>query len=167
MSNEEELQNSALSALGLTSEQVTNVDRQLRDRPEARDPRVCICGHSFSRHYMAGGVSICKPSKMKCKCTYPMYVLETNDTRAFLRKTSGSGAFHALSRGIAATENHGKKIKWLIPVPIECFECGSTTGVTITPVSENKIPIEVESSRNAFLCISCRNQKKMNPLEEV
>jgi hypothetical protein len=162
-----EEQQSALSALGLTSEQVQNVDKQLRDRPEIRDPRVCICGHSFHRHYLAGGTTLCKPSKMKCKCTYPIYVLETNDTRAFLRKTSGSGAFHALSRGIAATEKRGKLIKWLIGVPIECFECGSTTGVTVTPVSENKIPVEVESARNAFLCIECRTHKKPTLVEEV
>jgi hypothetical protein len=98
----------ALAAMGMDLNEVLEIDSVLRTRPAKRDGRICLCGHGLSKHQDLGGYILCKPSKMDCPCKKIRAVIDTDDTRPFLRRTSGAGPLHALSRGLAALAQSGR-----------------------------------------------------------
>jgi hypothetical protein len=91
-------------------------------------------------------------------------VIEVPNTRYFMRKSLGSGAKHALVRGVAAAieasspEEFEERRTWLVP-PI-CDKCKVES--KYFPVRINKLGYAVNDSDlddgyYAFLCELCRN----------
>lgn len=146
-----------LAALGVSLEEVLEADSELRTRPAKRDGRICICGHSITKHkfdkYL--GVYECKPSRMHCPCKEARPVLEAEDTRPFLRRTQGSGAMHALSRGLAALVASGKTAEWTIDMV--CDRCGEESSELLpVPVTKNGMASIEPTGIDKLICSSCR-----------
>lgn len=147
----------ALSALGMTAEEVLKVDDSLRTRPQQRDGRICICGHGASKHTIYEGIVSCKPSKMDCPCKSLRPVLEADDTRPFLRRTQGAGAMHALSRGLAALISKGKSAEWIIP--LVCDKCKEPSGnLSPIPITKNFVAVDYATGIDTLLCPTCREE---------
>ncbi len=148
----------ALAMLGITAEEAVETDERLTRKP-SRDKRVCLCGHAVNKHSTDAGLVICVPSRYNCPCKNIRPVIEVEDTRLFLRKTSGPGAEHALTRGLAASFSADKGVEWL-ETP-KCDKCG----IEATPAGDVKInPVAVTEFRSisyeatgydALLCDSC------------
>lgn len=146
----------ALSALGLTVEEVAEIDHALMTR-SPRDNRICLCGHGVSKHTEMAGVVNCKPSAMDCPCKKIRPVIETNDTRMFLRSTQGGGAMHALSRGLSALAMAGKSATWLIE--LKCDRCGAVDEVVVpVPITSNGHSANKATGFDALLCPNCRDE---------
>ena len=145
-----------LDALGLSLEEVLEADRKITGATKKgrRDRRVCMCGHAVGRHSEYAGNMTCKPSAMLCPCKAIKPVLEADDIRPFLRKTEGSGAMHALTRGIAAAVSSGKEVVWLIE--IKCDKCGSTESVVPAAVTQNGFLKDSATGFDVLLCHGCR-----------
>lgn len=145
----------ALSALGMDLDEVVKIDAGLRTRPAQRDGRVCICGHSVTKHIEIGGGWSCKPSKMNCPCKKCRPVLDADDTRPFLRKTQGPGPEHALSRGLAALLQGGKDAEWIID--LICDRCKEPNNSLVpVPVTKDGRPTDTSTGYDALLCPDCR-----------
>lgn len=147
----------ALAAMGLTPDEVAEADRKITAKTKAgnRDRRICVCGHAVSKHTTYSGILTCKPSALLCPCKKINPVLESSDTRVFLRKTEGAGAMHALSRGIYAAIQSGKDVKWI--VDLKCDRCASTeSNVVPVPVTQSGYSAEYATGFDALLCPSCR-----------
>lgn len=147
----------ALAAMGLSIDEVAKADKEITARTKAgnRDRRVCLCGHGVSKHTNFAGTLTCKPSAMFCKCKKIRPVLETSDTRIFLRKTEGAGAMHALSRGIFAAVKAGRDVEWT--VELKCDKCGSTQGPIVpSPVTQSGMSTSEATGFDALLCGECR-----------
>lgn len=145
----------ALLALGLDADEVMSVDESLRDRPAVRDGRICLCGHGVTRHNKETGY--CLPSKMGCPCMKLRPVIDTEDTRPFMRKTQGMGSLHALSRGLAAVAMKGKEAHWIIE--LVCDKCGEFNDSIIpVPVSKQGVVMNEATGLDFLLCPNCRGQ---------
>jgi hypothetical protein len=87
-------------------------------------------------------------------------VLEVSNTKYFLKKTTGSGELHALTRGIRALSKvENSTIKWL--VERTCLLCGCTTEQDrIIPAvfNSDKTLKQTEGSigYDDFVCQKCR-----------
>lgn len=149
----------ALEAMGLTLDEVEKVDEELRSetRRKDRDPRICLCGHPIARHTVVNGAVYCKPTRMECPCKNVRPVLEADDVRKFLRKTSGSGALHALTLGILAHAQEGKSVKWT--VDLVCDRC-KTADENVVPaaVTQQGRATNVPIGYDALLCPMCRTE---------
>jgi hypothetical protein len=144
-----------LEALGLTVDDVEKADQEKREKGP-RDRRVCVCGHGVSRHTNAHGAIYCKPARMECPCKKIQPVLETNDTRPFLRKTDGMGAQHALARGIKEAITRGKSVKWLIDMVCWNPNCGKTvTKLTPVPMTQRGTISGTATGFDVMLCDEC------------
>jgi hypothetical protein len=147
----------ALEMMGISIEEALEVDKQLTDKHKSKkkDSRICICGHAVVKHTVYGGVVACKPSALTCPCKKVRSVLEAEDTRYFLRKTAGSGAMHALSRGIINSIKTHKSVTWIIP--LECDRCGrSENNVVPVPVTQSGYATDEATGYDALLCPDCR-----------
>jgi len=149
----------------LDADLVNQMNDIYRAEPRSHKREICACGHAISRHRYdtQNNVWLCKPGQLACDCGHRMAVIEVPNTRYFMRKSQGSGAKHALPRGIAASiEALGEKFeaerKWLIP-PV-CGRCGTES--KYFPVRVNaagRILDDTESPAivlTAFLCPECR-----------
>lgn len=146
----------ALEQLGMTIEDVNEVDDSLRTRPAVRDGRICLCGHGVSRHSVNTiGQVLCTPSKMTCPCLKVRPVLDVEDTRPFLRRTQGSGQNHALIRGLARVIEQGKRAEWIETPACDMPDCGSTVGVIPVPLTESGFPVSEPTGYNVFMCREC------------
>lgn len=146
----------ALAMLGITAEEVEAADEALREKGP-RDRRICACGHGIARHMDDYGSVYCKPSRMECPCKKVRPVLETNDTRAFLRRTDGMGVQHALTRGIVAAMKRGRSVKWL--VELKCDRCGQSADKVIpAPVTQRGIAVDHATGFDALLCAKCSTE---------
>lgn len=130
------------------------------------DRRVCSCGHGMSRHKFnpIANSHSCMPGRLSCPCLVPTAVLDTPNTRYFMRKNQGSGTKHALSMGYAASkaalgDAFSDKVKWLIEP--KCQFCGTETKyypVRVTPKGQVLFDTdEIEYGVTAFLCEECRD----------
>ncbi len=145
----------ALEAMGMSVDEVLMVDDVLRTRPAVRDGRICLCGHSMTKHLVIDGIVSCKPSKMDCPCKNCRPVIDTEDTRPFLRRTQGAGPEHALSRGLAALAMRNKNAQWIID--LECDMCKQHSSQLIpVPVTQSGIAVDYATGYDALLCPSCR-----------
>lgn len=148
----------ALRMMGMTPEEVDEADAELIEKKSHPTNRqICICGHAIARHTVTHGAVYCKPARMECPCKKPHAVLETSDSRLFIRKTDGGGPLHALSRGIRMAMTKGKSVTWLIEM--RCDRCGETADRMIpTPVSQRGIATDYATGYDALLCPSCREE---------
>ena len=147
----------ALEMMGISIEEALEVDNKLteQNRSRKKDSRICICGHAVVKHTVYGGVVACKPSALTCPCKKVRSVLEAEDTRYFLRKTAGSGAMHALSRGIINSIKTHKSVEWIIP--LACDRCGrSENNVVPVPVTQSGYAADEATGFDALLCPECR-----------
>ncbi len=148
----------ALALLGISAEEAVETDEKLTRKP-SRDKRICLCGHAVNKHSTDAGLVICVPSRYNCPCKNIRAVVQAEDTRLFLRKTSGPGAEHALTRGLAASFSADKGVEW-IETP-KCDKCG----IEATPAGDVRIsPVAVTEYRtvsneatgyDALLCDTC------------
>ena len=145
----------ALAALGIDPTEAIAIEMSRTKKP-VRDNRVCICGHAVARHKVDeySGLMECKPSRLHCPCTNVRPVLEVEDTRLFLRGTSGPKNEHALVRGMTALAMSGKEAKWIEPP--KCDRCDTAQGPIVpVPISKsNKVAYEA-TPLNAMLCETC------------
>lgn len=145
----------ALAALGIDPEEAIAVDKE-KTKKATRDDRICICGHAVSRHKVDpySGIIECIPSRMRCPCQTPRPVLIAEDTRLFLRGTTGPKSEHALVRGMAALAMAEKECSW-IDEP-KCDKCGTAEG-PIFPVALTKnLKVAYEMTPiNQLLCNAC------------
>lgn len=149
----------ALAVLGIDIDLAIADNKKIQETGP-RDNRICVCGHGVNKHDPAGLIQ-CKPNALVCKCKVARPVLETTDTRLFLRKTEGFGSKHALSRGITglyltnAKKNTNKSITWLIP--LACDRCKKDSPKLIpTPLTLHaKTVATIDTGLNALLCEDC------------
>ena len=126
-----------------------------------QDGRVCLCGHTMKSHSdgtYTQGVLKCQGLKDTCSCRAPRAVVESSNGRYFLKKTHGSGGFHALTQGIDAAIKAGYEVTW-IGEP-KCDKCG-TVGKTTPCVmrQDGRIaPDEFDTGVYALLCLTCRSE---------
>ena len=148
-----------LQAMGISAEEVLEVEEELKDhgRPRRSDPRICLCGHAVARHTVANGITYCKPSRMECPCKSCRPVLECADTRKFLRRTSGGGKMHALTLGIGSHVASGKSVKWIID--LACDRCKENdNNVVPVPVTQTGRATSHATGYDALLCRQCRTE---------
>lgn len=147
-----------LAAMGITLEEAIRVDKELTEKNKksrSRDSRICVCGHGMGKHNFYAGLVECKPTAMRCPCKKPKPILDTTDTRFFLRKTEGGGILHALSRGIASALAGGHEVNW-IEQP-SCDKCKTTEGpIQPVPVTQSGVIVDYATGFDAMLCYSCR-----------
>lgn len=147
----------ALLAMGIDPDEAAQVDLELRGKSGVRDNRICLCGHGVSKHLQMSGAVYCKPSRMECPCKVVRPVLEAEDTRAFLRKTVGAGAMHALARGLSSLRERGKSGSWI--VDLKCDRCGSEESPIVpVPVTKNGVAVSEATGYDALLCVACRQE---------
>lgn len=145
----------ALLAIGLDPDEVIAIDQTVSKRTRRKDNRICICGHGVGRHQETAGRHMCNPSAMRCMCRTFRPVLEAEDSRIFLRETLGPGKLHALSRGIAASAEKGKKVEWI--VNLTCDRCqDEEKKVLPIPLTENGYVASYPTATTALLCQDCR-----------
>jgi hypothetical protein len=146
----------ALAMMGLTTEDVDDADAELLEKKKhGVDRQICACGHAMSRHTVVHGAVFCKPARMECPCKHVRPVIETEDTRMFIRKTDGAGSAHALSRGIRAAAEKGKSVAWI--VDLVCDRCGTANNrVVPVPVTQNGHATSHATGYDALLCPECR-----------
>lgn len=146
----------ALAMMGLTPEDIDAADQDMLERRRHEvDRQVCACGHGMARHTIVHGVVMCKPARMECPCKKARPVIETSDTRMFIRKTDGAGAAHALSRGIRAAVEKGKDVEWC--VDLVCDRCGQTSASIVpVPVTQSGHATSRATGYDALLCPDCR-----------
>jgi len=147
----------ALAQIGMTVDELKKAEEELSQvRPNrGRDNRICVCGHRMSAHTVVGGAAFCRPTKMECPCKKPRPVIEAQDTRCFNYKTSGSGALHALARGMLACVEREKSFKWIIP--LVCDRCGSAAERLVPcAVTQRGQAVSYATGYDALLCEECR-----------
>jgi hypothetical protein len=143
-----------LAEMGIGMDEALEADASVRYK-QGRDSRICLCGHPMGRHNVVGGIVMCKPNKMDCPCKKARAVLEAEDTRKFVRKTVGSGKFHALGLGLVSSAVAGKSVKWIIEMV--CDKCGEESEVlSPTPVTQNGFLSGEVTGYDVLLCSSCR-----------
>lgn len=147
------------------SADVKEINDIYRIDPRSRNRNICICGHSTSRHRFDASLNIhiCKPGQLACPCIAMRAVIDVPNTRYFMRKSVGSGAKHALVRGVSASiealgaEEFEEKRTWLVPAECDiCHEPAKYYPVRIalggTPISDN----DPDTGVYAFMCEKCR-----------
>lgn len=150
---------SVLESMGMTLDEVREVDDALRAKPRERDGRICACGHPVGRHADIAGLVLCKPTRMACPCKRIRAVLDVSDTRPFLRKTAGPGPEHALSRGLRGLVDGraGATAEWV--VDLECDRCGAEGPVTPAPVTSTGLVVREPTGHDALLCSACLEEQ--------
>lgn len=144
----------AFAAMGIDLAEVLEADKSVLGKRE-KDNRICICGHPMARHTQVAGITMCKPSRMDCPCKKARAVVEVSDMRPFLRKTEGSGAMHALTRGMAQLASVGKQAKWI--VPLVCDRCQKEHNqVYPCAVTQQGVAAKRATGYDALLCAECR-----------
>jgi hypothetical protein len=141
-----------LAGMGIDADEAIETDRRLKSKPR-RDPRICICGHAVNKHVPESGA--CEPTKYKCPCRHVHAVITVDDTRLFLRKTTGPGSEHALVRGMAALAEAGKDCEWIEGAQV-CKKCGAEGAGRVVPTnSAMTVALNEHSAYNMLLCNSC------------
>lgn len=144
-----------LNEMGIDPDEAIRVDKQLTSRPRG-DKRICLCGHSVSRHDLTLDRPSCIVGKQFCPCRKIQPVLVVEDTRPFIRKTDGASVLHALTRGIAAAAEKGHAVEKIEGAWV-CHRCGqSDVRLSPVPVSSNGVAMQTATGYDALLCDDCR-----------
>lgn len=149
----------------LDLDEVSMANAAYKQEPRSLDRRICICGHAMSRHHFNDytGGHYCKPGQLSCPCATPRPVIEVPNTRYFMRKSHGSGAKHALPRGIVASmealgeEEFTSKRVWLIEQ--KCDVCKQETKLYPVRVSQDGHYLtddKEDQGLTYFWCAECR-----------
>jgi hypothetical protein len=146
--------NNALSMFDFSEDDVAEALDKRTDNAQKKDGRICACGHAVKRHREVRGISICQPSAMNCMCRYLRAVVETDDIRFFLQKTTGKGQFHALSMGMASAIKAGKEVKWAVS-PVVCDYCKEPGKLLPVPVTQQSVFVDREAENTVLLCRDC------------
>ena len=134
---------------------VTEAIEESRKSNTERNKQICVCGHPIRRHGKnLRGELYCHPNALYCPCKEQRAVLTAQDTRVFLRKTSGGAMLHALTRGLATCVERGIEVEWLISMT--CDKCKTETKVVPVPVHQNGAIANDDTGHNALLCNNCR-----------
>lgn len=126
---------------------------------ERKSRFVCACGHSMNYHTEIGGMHVCRPTKMRCRCTNPRSVLDVEDLRQFTYTTFGYGSEHALGRGMTASVVKGKAVKWVEETPL-CDSClkvvvGSPIAVSLDTRGEIPRLVKESGQVDKLVCEEC------------
>ena len=126
---------------------------------QARDGRICSCGHPVSKHstISSTGETSCKPGLLLCKCEYLYPVIEVPNTRYFMRKSLGNGADHALMLGIAAANkaNPFPEVEMVFLIEGRCQFCQKEAKVAPAHSTKSKIIMHEPTTHNVMLCEDC------------
>ena len=146
---------SAFDFLDLSEDEANEAFEQV-EKYGNRDGRICICGHTMKFHAFIShrGVYKCNAQKQTCPCRNPRAVLESSNTRVFIRKTHGAGGLHALTQGITAALKVGATVEWLIDQ--QCDKCGKETAVAPAPVTQDGRVASEATGWDKMLCRECR-----------
>jgi hypothetical protein len=152
---------SGADMFGIDEEEVKSINEALAGNPRRNDRRICVCGHSFSRH--DAETNVCNPVSFECACKRKHPILEVKNTRYFIARSIGSGEGHALVRGYMASkdaiENFDESVKWIAELKCENNKCGKPT--KLYPVRTDEYGYRLYDSDddrgiNAILCEDCR-----------
>ena len=146
-----------LADMGIELEEVIKASEEIKQR-KPRDRRICLCGHGIARHSEFGGREACSALHYNCKCRKAIPILTAEDIRPFICRTEGSGALHALSRGIAAAAKRGQGIEW-VEENRYCHSCetaGEALRLTPVAITNNGFVTDQDTGYNALLCPECR-----------
>lgn len=162
---------SFLDAFDVSQEKLEIIDKAIAQDPRQNDKRICICGHSMSRHKISDvtGKMECVPARFTCPCKRKHPVIEVPNTKYFLSRTNGHGEKHALTRGIYLSQkslgdDFDKSAKWLVELKCENPSCGKET--KLFPVMCDSDAYRIYETRpdgenpdqgfTFFYCESCR-----------
>lgn len=144
----------SLEALGVTLTEMHSYLTALKTGIGNPDRYICICGHQMARHEVSGGISSCVVSRSWCACNEPIAVLDPEQVNPFRFTTTGFGKKHALTKGIYALMQIGKKADWIIE--ISCFRCKKKDHpIMPTPLNHNLKITYSSGSKNVLLCEEC------------
>jgi hypothetical protein len=143
------------SFMDFTLEEAIEADESV-ETGRTRDGRVCVCGHPMTRHVFVAGLVFCKPTRMECPCKEQRAVIDTTDTRSFLRKTAGQGPLHALGRGLQNAIKAGHKVDWLIDM--KCDRCETEGPIAPVAVSQRGVAMDEATGYDKLLCKQCRTE---------
>lgn len=152
-----------MKTLGYTEEEAVAALEAANTLVSGKTGVVCVCGHPMGRHDVelgmgAGGDAPCTAGKNNCPCRTPRAVVRVENARGFLRKTSGSGPFHALGLGITDAIIKGQSVEWL--VEMVCDGCGeeveSLAPAALEVAGGQAVVVNRPSKMNALLCTKCR-----------
>jgi len=120
-----------------------------------RNKQICVCGHPIARHKLDDRKNLhCQPNALYCPCKEKRAVLTAQDTRLFLRRTTGGALLHALTRGLASCAERGIEVEWIIPMV--CDKCHTQTKLVPVPVTEYDTVANEDTGKNALFCNNCR-----------
>jgi hypothetical protein len=147
---------SAFDKLGVTKDDAKDALERIQEESGRKDGRICICGHSNGRHRIGyAGLMTCQAAKQFCPCKQVRLVVSASDTRPFLRKSSGGDGFHALIQGIAAAEEKGIDVEWLVEP--KCDKCGGSDGISVVTVDASGFELTESKGYDIFVCSQCRS----------
>lgn len=150
--NEESMKN--LAKTGISLEDIQKVSEILKTT-RTKDNRVCVCGHTMSKHNRAeNGVITCRPSALSCLCKRMHPVLKSDNIRPFMRKTSGHRMEHALMLGIAKCIEIGATFEWLED-PLTCERCKKETVVFPVCLTSQGFKAPDSMGYDHLLCDDC------------
>jgi hypothetical protein len=134
----------------------TEVEEEMERVTAAAKARgtVCMCGHPSGRHTEEVGVYSCSAGKYTCPCKKLKPVIEVDNARIFLRKTTGPGTQHALAQGMLSAIKAGQEISWLIEQ--KCDKCDVPGAVAPCPVNQRGVVMDEATGYDVLLCRDCR-----------
>ena len=145
----------------INEEEVNSINAGLAANPRTNDRRICICGHSMSRHSKTSNA--CRPVSFDCPCKRRVPIIEVKNTRYFIARSIGSGEGHALSRGYVASKNaipdFEESVKWIAELKCENERCGKPTNLYPVRTDEYGFRLHRDNEDrgvNAILCETCR-----------
>lgn len=142
---------------GLPIDTLLDYNENIKTSRKAPDNRVCLCGHSVNAHNAFEGVVDCRPSKYQCPCKKLKPVIQVENLRIFIRRTSADTRGHALTLGMLESIKRNFKFEWLIDVA--CDRCGETDGrIGPCAVSRDGIISYTATGYDAMLCQNCQDQ---------
>lgn len=150
-----------LDMFGINKEEAISINEALAANPRRNDRRICICGHSFSRHDAV--TNVCNPVSFECACKRKHAVIEVKNTRYFIARSIGSGEGHALVRGYMASQaaipDFDDSVVWLAELKCENKKCGKPT--MLYPVRTDEYGYRLYDSDDdrgvsGILCEECR-----------
>jgi coproporphyrinogen III oxidase len=145
----------------VNEEEVHSINKSLAANPRTNDRRICICGHSMSRHNKTDHG--CKPVSFDCPCKRRVPILEVKNTRYFIARSIGSGEGHALVRGYmaskAAIPDFEKTVTWIAELKCENDRCGKPTNLYPVITDEHGFRLHKDNEDrgiNGIFCETCR-----------
>ena len=144
--------------LDFTEDEAREAVLQKEKHDGNKDGRICICGHPVGRHEFITGLGkhACSANKNNCPCKNLRAVIEVENARIFLRKTTGAGPLHALGHGILKAIESGQTVRWLVEQ--KCDRCGKESKLSPVAVSSRGVVMNEATGLDALVCAECRTE---------